>query len=178
MTAHPLTDISVLDQFAAVPFSPGYPTDRRTFFSPVDDVHTALVYIIGAAVTSLDIAMYGFDDQDLVNILVPKMQDPNIAVRLTLDSSQANGVHEKQLLATTGLVNTDISVGTSEKDAIMHLKAGVIDGTVYFSGSTNWSASGEEKQDNQLTVAISPIECIQLSARIDAIHAYQLANPK
>ena len=55
----------------------------------------------------------------------------------------------------------------------MHLKSGVIDGTVVFTGSTNWSDSGEEKQDNSLTVVISPAEASQFSARFSAIHAYQ-----
>jgi phosphatidylserine/phosphatidylglycerophosphate/cardiolipin synthase-like enzyme len=178
MTTHPLSDISVLDTYAAAPFAPGYPTDRRTFFSPVDQIHQCLVDIIGMAQTSLDLAMYGFDDDDLCTALIAAMANPAISVRLTLDSSQSSGVHEKALLAQNGLNSNDISIGTSEKGAIMHLKSGVIDGTVLFTGSTNWSASGEGQQDNQLTVAISPVECVQLSARIDAIHAYQVANPK
>lgn len=173
---HPLADLSLLDQFAAVPFAPGYPADRRTFFSPVDRVHACLVYIIGVATTSLDIAMYGWDDQELQKVIIQKMADPAISVRITLDSSQANGVHEKALLAQNGINRNDVSTGTSEKGAIMHLKSGVIDGTVCFTGSTNWSGSGEADQDNQLTIAISPAECAQLSARFGAIHAYQLAH--
>lgn len=178
MTAHPLADISVLDQFAAAPVAPGYPLDRRTLFSPVDQVHGALVYLIGAATTSLDVAMYALDDPGLVGALIAQMQNPNVAVRLTLDSSQADGMHEKLLLTTPGIVSTDISVGTSERGDLMHLKAGVIDGTVLFTGSTNFSTSAEESQDNQLTVAISPAECAQLSARISVIHTFQQAHQR
>ena len=178
MTVHPLSDLSVLDQFAATPFAPGYPVTRRTFFSPVDQVHACLVYIISSATTSLDIAMYGFDDQDLLNALIQKMADPSISVRLTLDRSQSTGAYEKALLSQSGINNNDVSIGTSEKGAIMHLKAGAIDGTILFTGSTNWSNSGEADQDHQLTVAISPAECAQLTNRINAIHAYQLAHQK
>ena len=174
---HPLSDITVLDQYRQRPLIPGLPSDRRTLFSPVDDVHAALVFVISSAQVSLDIAMYGFDDEELCKALITAMQNPAIRVRLTLDSSQATGAHEKALLATPGLVNSDISVGTSEKGAIMHLKAGVVDGTVLFTGSTNWSGSGEAAQDNQLTVALSTAECVELSQRIDGIHAYQLAHP-
>lgn len=174
----PLTDLSTLDQFAAEPFPPEWPTDVRTFYSPVDDVHGVLMAVISSASESIDVAMYGFDDASLVAALVAAMKDPAITVRLTLDRSQASGAHEKELLAAAGLTTTDISVGTSEKGGIMHLKAGVIDGTVLFDGSTNWSDSGEDQQDNQLRVAVSPVECARLSSRIDTIHAYQLAHPK
>jgi phosphatidylserine/phosphatidylglycerophosphate/cardiolipin synthase-like enzyme len=173
--------LSDLDQYALDPTvfkAPGYPADRVTLYSPVDNVHEALVAIISSATKSLDIAMYGFDDQDLVSTIIQKMADPAILVRLTLDSSQATGVHEKQLLADQGFVNADVSVGTSEKGAIMHLKAGVVDGLIKFDGSTNWSGSGEEMQDNQLTVSFNAAESAQLSARIDVIHTYQLTEAK
>ena len=67
MTAevHPLDDLSVLDQFAAVPFPPDQPVDRRTFYAPIDDVHGALVYVIESAQRSIVVAMYGFDDDEL-----------------------------------------------------------------------------------------------------------------
>lgn len=170
--SHPLADISVLDQFAASPFAPGYPSGRRTLFSPDDQVHPALLFVLGAAQSSLDIAMYAWTDPQL-NALVTQLAE-RCSVRLTLDSSQFKDDDERQKLAwTLNAAGVDYSIGTSERGAIMHLKSGVIDGTVIFTGSTNWSDSGEEKQDNSLTVAISPAEAAQFSARFSAIHAYQ-----
>jgi phosphatidylserine/phosphatidylglycerophosphate/cardiolipin synthase-like enzyme len=176
--AHPLEDLSVLDQYANAPFPPGYPSDRRTFYSPIDQVHEALVHVIKSATRSVVIAMYGFDDDELAATLKEKMVAEDVYVQLTLDSSQAAGVHEKALLAQEDYPATSVAVGRSEKGAIMHLKTGVIDGTVLFTGSTNWSAGGEEKQDNQLTVEINALAASMATTRIGAIHANMLTQKK
>lgn len=171
---HPLTDLSVLDTHASAPFPPGYPTDRRTFYSPVDDVHGALQDIVESAQRSIVLAMYGFDDEDLAVAILGKLEDENVYVQLTLDSSQAGGVHEKKLLTDNPFPVSSVAVGRSEKGAIMHLKEGVIDGTILFTGSTNWSTGGESLQDNQLTVEINPVAAGMATARIGAIHAHML----
>jgi phosphatidylserine/phosphatidylglycerophosphate/cardiolipin synthase-like enzyme len=172
-----LTDISVLDQFAAAPFPADYPTDRRTLFSPDDQVHDALLFILGQAATSIDLAMYAWTDPALV-VAVTDAAQRGVMVTLTLDSSQFKDDDERQKLATVlAAAGVDVSIGTSEKGAIQHLKSGVIDGTVVFTGSTNWSDSGEELQDNSLTVFLSPVEAAQFIARFATIHAWQLAHP-
>ena len=176
MSTHPLTDLSVLDQFAAAPFPPGYPTDRRTFYSPVDDVHGALVYVIGAAQRSVVLGMYGFDDQELADTLKQKLQADGVYVQLTLDSSQAGGVHERVILSGEDYPASSVAIGRSEKGQIMHLKEGIVDGTILFTGSTNWSNSGEALQDNQLTIEINPVAASMATARIGAIHAFMLQH--
>lgn len=173
MTAetHPLDDLSVLDQFAAVPFPPDQPVDRRTFYAPVDDVHGALVYVIESAQRSIVVAMYGFDDDELAAAILSKLRDAGVYVQLTLDSSQAGGVHERTLLTEYPFPASTVAVGRSERGAIMHLKTVVIDGTIVVRGSTNWSAGGETLQDNELTVEASASSAAVATARIGAIHA-------
>ena len=173
---HPLADLSALDQFKAAPFPPGYPADVRTFYSPVDDLHGCLAYVIGSAQHEVLLAMYGLDDDVLAGAVKAKMSDPNIHVQLTLDSSQAGGVHERTLLAAEQYPNTSVAVGRSEHGAIMHLKILVIDATVLVTGSTNWSDSAEHLQDNELTVAIHPARAAEARLRITAIHAHMLAK--
>lgn len=178
MTAHPLADLSALDEYASAPFPPGYPTDRRTFYSPVDDVHGALKYVLTSATRSIVVALYGFDDDELAAILKEKLAAEGVYVQLTLDSSQAAGVHEKLLLGQQDYPISSVAIGRSEKGAIMHLKEGVVDGTILFTGSTNWSTAGESLQDNQLTVEINPVAAGMATARIGAIHASMLAKAK
>jgi len=175
---HPLADLSSLDQYLAQPYPPGWPEDRRTLYAPVDDVHGALVHVIRSARRSLVLAMYGLDDEELADAIREKLEDEHVYVQLTLDSSQAGGVHERALLAREDYPASVVAVGRSERGAIMHLKELVVDGTIVVTGSTNWSASGESQQDNQLTVEISPAAAAVATARIGAIHAHMLAQQR
>lgn len=170
----PVTDLSFLDQFAATPFPHGQPADRRTFYSPVDKVHEALMTMVASATSSIVLAMYGFDDDELATVIHQHLDNPHCFVQLTLDSSQAGGVHEKALLAKQNYPANSVAVGRSEKGAIMHMKEMIIDGTDLVTGSTNWSAGGESKQDNELTIRRSPAECIKARQRIDVIHTTML----
>lgn len=169
-----LTDLTVLDKHKTGGFPPGYPQNVRTFYSPVDQVHAALVELIASAQRSLCIAMYGFDDQEIADIIRVKLQDPTIAVQLTLDSSQAAGVHEREILAAEAYPASSIAIGRSEKSQIMHLKEVVIDGLDVITGSTNWSASGEGLQDNALVLVRDPFVAAEARARLDGIHHHML----
>lgn len=169
-----LTDLALLDQFAASPFPPDTVADRRTFYSPVDQVHAALLEVVKSATLSLDCAMYGFDDDDLATVIFGHLNDPNVTVRLTLDSSQAGGKHEKALLAAHGTNGNIIAIGRSEKGAIMHMKCIVLDGQTTVQGSTNWSDGGEAKQDNECTIIVDRAHAARATARISTIHAHML----
>lgn len=174
--AHPLYSLAVLDRYKTAPLSPSYPQHLRTFYSPVDNVHDALCYLLNSAQQSLVVAMYGFDDDQFAGIVKAKLSQPDCFVQLTLDSSQAAGVHEKALLAQQNYPASSIAVGRSERGAIQHLKMVVIDGVFTVTGSTNWSTSGETLQDNQLTVIADPYVAAEARARIDAVHANMLSK--
>ena len=169
-----LVDLSVLDRFAPSGFPADFPADQRIFFAPVDDVHGVLKECLQAARESLAIAMYGFDDDELADIVRSKLEAEHVAVQLTLDSSQAGGVHERELLAREDYPHTVVAVGRSERGAIMHQKIAVVDGILAVTGSTNWSLSGEGKQDNECTVRLSRSVAARCRARCDAIHAHML----
>jgi phosphatidylserine/phosphatidylglycerophosphate/cardiolipin synthase-like enzyme len=177
VTANPLaTDLSSLDGFKASPFPPGYAENCRTFYSPVDDVHGALATVLESAQETLLIGMYGFDDDALAEIVKDKLADPSCYVQISLDSSQAGGVHERKLLTQMDYPASSIAVGTSERGKIMHLKEAVIDGAVVITGSTNWSLCAEVEQDNALTIISDPFIAAEASARLNAIHAHMLTQ--
>jgi phosphatidylserine/phosphatidylglycerophosphate/cardiolipin synthase-like enzyme len=167
-----LTSLSELDQYKAGPFPPGYPEDTRSFYSPVDRVHDALEALLTSANKSIVVAMYGYDDQQLNSVLRSKLSDETIYVQMSLDSTQASGKAEHELLASwmNDKTGNSIAIGHSEKSAIMHLKMVIVDGVDVVTGSTNWSEGGETKQDNQLTVIRDPYVCAEARSRIDIIH--------
>ena len=92
--------------------------------------------------------MFGFDDDELNDIIMQQARDPSITMMITLDKSQAGGVHEKKLLDSDiaqnpTKFNTYFVIGQSATHQISHTKGFVADGKVGGEGSTNWSASGE-----------------------------------
>lgn len=149
-----------------------YPANLRTFWSPLDDVHGAVKALIGSCRSSLVLAMYGYDDDELADMIDGLLKNPAIYCQITLDSSQAAGVHEKALLAKYQheMTGNSVAIGRSERGAIMHRKVCLIDGLWRITGSTNWSESGESKQDNELTVLQSASACAEARAVLDIEH--------
>lgn len=122
--------------------------DFHLLFVGKDDVHEALKYVLSRAQTSLYLNMFGYDDDELNDILFEKVKDPHITVLITLDKSQAGGVHEKRLIELDQKLdlasfNSHFVIGQSATHQISHTKGFVADGIVGAEGSTNWSAGGE-----------------------------------
>jgi phosphatidylserine/phosphatidylglycerophosphate/cardiolipin synthase-like enzyme len=168
-------DLSLLDRHKTSGFPRGYPDNYRAFYSPIDDVHGVLAELIDSARRSLVVCMYGFDDDRLAVAIRAKLAHPEIFVQLSLDSSQAEGVHEGKLLREENFPASSVAFGRSEHGAIMHLKLVVIDDEIVISGSTNWSASGEEKQDNVLEIIHNSLVAAEARGRANAIHEHMLA---
>jgi hypothetical protein len=122
--------------------------DFHLFYVGRDDVHDILKHVLSRVSISLYLNMFGFDDDELNDILMAKAKDPHVMMMITLDKSQAGGVHEKKLLDSDiandpTAFNTYFVIGQSATHQISHTKGFVADGKVGGEGSTNWSASGE-----------------------------------
>ena len=169
-----MTDLTIvaLDAYKLHPSPPEYLPNLRTFYSPIDDVHGALKAVIASAQHSIVVAIYGFDDDELAALLDTALKDPTKYVQISLDKSQAGGVHERAILAKYSheMTGNSVAIGTSERGAIMHRKMVIVDGLWRISGSTNWSTSGETLQDNEATILRDPVACAEARTVMDIEH--------
>lgn len=158
-------------------FLDGYPDDQRTFFAPRDNVHGLLVALLDSSQHSIVVNMFGYDDDELNNIIQSKLADEHIYVQMSLDRSQASGAHEKEILAkwSNDAFGNSIAIGTSSvHNAISHLKIVIVDGVYTVKGSTNWSLSGEQQQDNELTLSRNAVIAAETRAILDLNHDFML----
>jgi hypothetical protein len=179
-------------------FGPTASPDFRVFYVGRDDVHGVLMHLYTRVSLSVKMNMFGYDDDELNNVLMGLVKNPSVMVQVTLDKSQASGPTEKAILGTDeaqdaqGFAN-DFAVGESSTGQISHTKGGVLDGIVAFEGSTNWSSSGEgtgislaaakqspgfKAQNNTLAVYVNPYEIAKFIARLDYEHAVASAQPQ
>jgi len=131
--------------------------DFHLFYVGRDDVHDILKHVLSRVSVSLYLNMFGYDDDELNDIIMAKVMDPQVTALITLDQSQAGSVHEKRLLASdaakdpaafnahivSGTQMAQFVIGQSATRQISHTKGFVADGRVGGEGSTNWSTSGE-----------------------------------
>ena len=169
-------------------FGPGDSTDFRVFYVGRDDVHGVLKHLLARCSRSLKMNMFGYDDDDLDEIIRGLVDSAHVYVQGTLDKSQSGGVHEKKILAGWDqAMRSSFAIGTSATHQISHTKGGVLDGVVAWEGSTNWSASGEgtivavdgsnvgrKAQNNTLAVYVNPVEVQKFSVELDEEHAVVL----
>lgn len=166
--------------------------DGYLFYVGRDDVHSILLDLLKAEKLSCKINMFGFDDQELNDAILAYFKDPSIHVQISLDKSQAGGVHEKQILAADSLQDpTDyansFTILQSATHQISHTKGGVLASQgIYFEGSTNWSSSGEgagislksdtaqpkgfKSQNNTLFVSTNATNRTRFATELDVEH--------
>jgi len=173
-------------------------TDFHLFYVGRDDVHDILKHVLSRVSVSLFLNMFGYDDDELNDILMKIAYDPTITMLVTLDKSQAGGKHEKALLdadrkKNLALFNThfvtqshvrEFVLGQSATRQISHTKGFVADGRVAGEGSTNWSIAGEgqfvvagkpggtgfKAQNNTQSIITDPDTVSRFSAELVAEH--------
>ena len=168
-----------LGQFKATPFPPDYPENVKHIFAPVDRVHEAYLALLQCTdLSSLHASMYGWDDEAISDLFQHALLDEHIPVLLCLDSSQAAGVHEKAIVSKYpgSEMGNQVVVGRSSKGAINHDKLIVVNRLVTICGSTNLSAGGEGKQNNEATIVYDRAFASETINRIEIIHGEMAAQ--
>ena len=196
-----MTDDPLLQQLAVYTpeqtLNPGY-GNHYLFFVGRDDVHGILMHFMNQEKLGLKMNMFGYDDDELNAAILNLFKNPSIKVQISLDKSQAGGVHEKAIIAADEEKDpTDFSssfcILQSATHQISHTKGGIFVGQgIGFEGSTNWSSSGEgagislkadikdppgfKAQNNTLLVSTSPVFISRFSHQLDSEHSIGLAQ--
>lgn len=116
-------------------------------FSPEDNCAQQIVSVIDGAQSSIDMAMYSFTSRPIAQALVEAF-DRGVKVRVYLEQTQQRDTYSKGgFLEKKGLpLKYKSGVG------LMHHKFAVVDETVVLTGSYNWTASADLKNDENLLV--------------------------
>jgi hypothetical protein len=179
-----VSDDPILNQFDRFTpeqvLNPGY-GQSYLFFVGRDDVHSIMMQLFHQEKLGVIGNMFGYDDD-----------------QITLDKSQAGGVHERKIIAADEAFdavefNNSFAIGTSESHQISHTKGFVFLGqNIWFEGSTNLSASGEgigislkadvrnpvgfKAQNNTLHVSTNHINLTRFRTRLDYEHKVAVAQ--
>lgn len=177
--------------------TPGY-GNSYLFFVGRDDVHGILLHLITTEKLSLKLNMFGFDDDELNQAILDLFKIPSIHVQISLDKSQAGGVHERKIIATDQAQDpsdfaNSFCILQSATHQISHTKGAVLASQgIYFEGSTNWSNSGEgtgislksdvknpagfKAQNNTLLVSTNSVNYRRFQVQLDLEHSLGLAQ--
>lgn len=117
------------------------------FFSPEDDCVKAIVKEIESAEKSIDIAMYSFTSRPLSSALIEAVKR-GIDVKVCLDQNQKTEKFSKAKF----LENQGAAVGFKNGIGCMHNKFCIIDKETVITGSYNWTASADMRNDENLLV--------------------------
>ncbi len=129
-------------------------------YSPAEDLERLDYEAIHGARRSLDIAMYSFTDIPLAQA-VREARRRGVHVRIYRDGDEYEREqaqarrHGSATQVLRGEANIRIRVKPPGRD-YMHLKVACIDGQLLRTGSANWSASGERRQDNDADYSTDP----------------------
>lgn len=129
----------------------GFPSlvhaDTKAYFSPNGGCQDVVVSEISQAKKSIDIAMYSFTSREIAQALV-EAQKRHVKVRIVLDKAQKNEHYSKSRY----LIGKGFDVKYHSGSGLMHNKFAVIDGWVLLTGSFNWTASADKRNEENLLI--------------------------
>jgi phosphatidylserine/phosphatidylglycerophosphate/cardiolipin synthase-like enzyme len=124
----------------------------RVAYGPSPGFESLDLELIGQSEKTIDLAAYVLSDQRVVEAL-SAAASRGVRVRIYFDPEQFRrvGGANDNLLALIHQPNVRAKIKAEQND-IMHLKAYAVDGRWLRTGSTNFSWSGETRQDNDVVI--------------------------
>lgn len=116
-------------------------------FSRPERCDTIIIEILDEAKGYVYVAVYSFTSDPLADILI-KLKNRGVDVKVILEEQQANvrGSEYRRLK------NAGVDIRIDGNPDLMHHKFAVIDDEIVITGSYNWSAAAEDRNDENLVV--------------------------
>ena len=171
------------EMFTNDAFGPGSPANTpypqltvdgipmEVYFSPDDGVLSLLLALVNAAQHSVDFMAYSFTSDELAQALLERAA-AGVQVRGVFEADQYSsniGTEFDRLWAAGLAVTLD---GNPDH---MHHKVLIIDGQIVVTGSYNFSANAEERNDENVLVIYSTAVADQFLAEFERV--YDLSQP-
>lgn len=121
--------------------------DTKVYFSPNGGCQEAVITEITKAQKTIDIAMYSFTSREIAQALV-EAQARHVMIRIVLDKAQRKERYSKSRY----LISKGIDVKFHFGPGLMHNKFAVIDGRALLTGSFNWTASANKRNEENLLI--------------------------
>ncbi len=133
--------------------NPSYPDKKETHKGGLD---TYLVSLMNKAKTSLDVADYDFDLQDVADAMVAA-KTRGVQVRMVTDSDTINNKKDEQIQTAFGkLSKAGIVVVPDNRSPIMHNKFTVVDKEWVQMGSWNYTDGDTYRLNNNMMIIHNP----------------------
>ncbi|NMB54082.1 MAG: DUF1669 domain-containing protein [Leptolinea sp.] len=143
----------------------GVPVEN--YFSPEDKIDTRLVSLVGSAKKSVHILAYSFTLDRLADALI-EAQKKGIDVRGVFDAESAD---ENQGADYSRLQKDGLDVRLDGESGLMHTKAIIIDGDTVVFGSYNYTASAENRNDENVLVITDPTLAGEFEKNFERIYS-------
>jgi phosphatidylserine/phosphatidylglycerophosphate/cardiolipin synthase-like enzyme len=121
--------------------------DIKVYFSPNGGCQEVVIREISKAQKTIDIAMYSFTSREVAEALV-EAKDRKVKIRIVLDKAKKKEDFSKSRYLISKGVDVKYHLGFG----LMHNKFAVIDGQVLITGSFNWTASANKRNEENLLI--------------------------
>lgn len=127
--------------------------EPQLYFSPEGGAQGAVVERLDGADSRIQVAMYAFTARELAQALV-RAKDRGVRVEVLLDGEFANSCEfsKHEFLHRRGVEVRLAPTHEKGEEGRMHHKFCLVDGRVLITGSYNWTASAEYRNEEDLLI--------------------------
>ena len=137
----------------------GSKIETTAYFSPRGGCREAVIDLINHSKRSIDVAIYSFTDRKIARALI-KAHDRGVKVRVIIDYGNGKSRYcVGPLLEKAGI---PVRYKRGSGGGLMHHKYAIYDGEVLSTGSFNWTANADKRNDENLVVIRNDSHLVEL----------------